>query len=53
MNNLLSCQLEGRDDGCNICGAASYGETSGKTERTAYIMVFVDLEKAYDRVLRQ
>ena len=29
---------------------ATYGETSGEIERTAY-MVFIDLEKAYDRVL--
>ena len=38
--------------GCNICGATTYGETSGITEMTAFL-VFVDLEKPYDSAPRQ
>ena len=45
---MVSCQ----DESSNIRFASTNGETSGKTERTAY-GIYIYLEMSYDRVPRQ
>ena len=41
------------DGRCNIRGAATYGKTGGNRTVHNGTAVFIDLEKAYDRVHRQ